>query len=509
MKGEIMKKRVFSLFLSAIIALSLLPASYAAEKFNVPASFSVSTESDNPMLKWAKVQGAVEYAVYRLNSDTGKYKEIGKTSALSYTDTKVKSSSARQYYVRAIDKKGKLSNKSSIKNTIAKASNIEKSDITNTSVTLSWQASKNAKKYVIEQRIGNGEYEAIKTTSKTTFTIKQLKSDTSYKFRIRPKSNIGKKTVYGERSAAVSVKTPALKGKLNIDFIDVGQGDSIFISLPNGKNALIDTGEGDETVRFLKSKGVKTIDYLIATHPHADHIGGMAAVINTFNVKSMYMTNAVHTTKTFENLLDAIEQKGLSINTVSAGLSLFDFGNVKAEFIAPNSESYSNLNNYSAVLLLSYNNNRFLFMGDAEREEEAKILSKSYDISADVIKIGHHGSSSSSSLAFINAVKPKYAVISCGAENLYGHPDLVTLAILSNTKILRTDLNGNIVFTSDGNKISYKTDKKDNSQTVYVTETGTKYHLSGCRYLSNSSISISLSEARTKYSPCSVCKPPN
>jgi fibronectin type 3 domain-containing protein len=202
-----LKKRIFSLLLSAVIALSLFSVSYAAETLNEPASFSVSTEKKNPVLKWSKVQGATGYVVYRLNSDTGKYDEIGKTAKLSYTDKKVKSSSACQYYVRAVDEKSKLGAKSDIKNTIAKTSNIEKSDITSTSVKLSWYASKNAKKYIIEKRTENGEYEAVKTTSKTTFTVKQLKAGTSYKFRIRPKSNIGKKTVYGERSAAVSVKT--------------------------------------------------------------------------------------------------------------------------------------------------------------------------------------------------------------------------------------------------------------------------------------------------------------
>jgi competence protein ComEC len=333
-----------------------------------------------------------------------------------------------------------------------------------------------------------------------------------------------------------------ISGTLTIAFLDVGQADSIYITLPNGGNMLIDAGNSADSNRIISyirdNNNSNTIDYVIATHPHADHIGGMGAVINTFEIKSVWMPDAIHTTRTFENLLDVIEANNLMIDTAKAGRILFDYGNLKAEFIAPIRSGYSNLNNYSAVILLTYNDHRFLFMGDAERESEEEILAGGLDISADVIKIGHHGSRTSSIRPFIQRVNPRYAVISCGSGNSYGHPSGETLAILADfeIKVLRTDESGTIVIKSDGIDITFDTFRTEiqprapnptvaptvptqveaeepaaNTQTqieVYVTRTGTRYHLDGCRHLSQSKIPISLEEARKTYGPCSVCRPP-
>ena len=341
----------------------------------------------------------------------------------------------------------------------------------------------------------------------------------------------------------VQAQYRSITGTLKIVYLDVGQGDSIYIGLPNGESMLIDAGESsasESIIQYIKDNNDKgSIDYLIASHPHSDHIGGMAAVINALEIKSVWMPAEIHNTKTFENLLDTIEENNLTIKNAKADKVLFDYGNLKAVFIAPNGSGYSNLNNYSAVILLTYNDRRFLFMGDAEEESEAEILAAVDDISADVLKVGHHGSSTSSAKAFIKAVSPKYAVISCGKGNSYGHPTNQTLAILAEfgIGIKRTDENGTIIFSCDGENISCTTflrteiqpctptavpsetsetstvketpaKTQEQSITVYVTKTGEKYHSDGCRYLSQSKIIIELEAAKQKYDPCSVCSPP-
>lgn len=343
--------------------------------------------------------------------------------------------------------------------------------------------------------------------------------------------------------AAAADMPQNITGTLEIAYLDVGQADSIYITLPNGETMLIDAGEasasGDiiKTINDNNSKGV--IDYVITTHPHEDHVGGMAAVIKAFKVKNLWMPNKIHTTKTFENLLDTIEEKDLSIHTAKAGKILFDYGNLKAAFIAPNGNEYDSLNDYSASILLTYNDRRFLFMGDAEAKSESEILASGVQITADVLKVGHHGSNTSSTKTFIQKVAPKYAIISCGKGNSYGHPTAKTLATLSEfgIDIKRTDESGTIICFCDGDKISFTsyqteiqpraptatqavsptaTPKPDvssvstqkQSVTVYATNTGKKYHADGCRYLSKSKIPMDLEIAKQKYGPCSVCHPP-
>ena len=336
-----------------------------------------------------------------------------------------------------------------------------------------------------------------------------------------------------------TTKTETLK----VHYIDVGQGDSIFIQLPNGQTSLIDGGPGSSSktvVNYLKKQKVKKIDYLIATHPHEDHIGGLTQVINTFDIGKVYMPDVTHTTKAFENLLLAIKNKGKKITVTKAGDVLVDEKNLKYEALAPNSDSYDNLNNYSIVLKLKYKNNAFLFMGDAEKPSEDEILNAGLDIKADVIKVGHHGSNSSSGGKFVTNVSPKHAVVSCGKGNSYGHPHKETINRFTGNKIklYRTDRDGTVVFTSDGEKITViklgaqqksnnnkgssskksapaKTKKKPpagstskKEATVYVTNTGSKYHRAGCRYLKKSKIPIKLSEAKNQgYTPCKVCNP--
>ena len=257
---------------------------------------------------------------------------------------------------------------------------------------------------------------------------------------------------------------------LRVNYIDVGQGDSIFIELPNKETMLIDAGEAyevDKVINYLNNLGIKTIDYVVGTHPHTDHIGGLESVINTFDIGSIYMPNAISTSKTYEDLLTTISNKNLKVKTAKSGVVVLNEDNLKLEFIAPNSDNYSNLNNYSAVLKLTYLDNTFLFMGDAEVLSEDEITS---EVKADVIKVGHHGSDSSSSVEFVKKVNPEYAIIMVGEGNSYNHPyqSIINRYLSMNTKVLRTDLDGNIICDSDGVDVSCKGDKESSSDSSLV-----------------------------------------
>lgn len=248
------------------------------------------------------------------------------------------------------------------------------------------------------------------------------------------------------------------KGMLNVHFLDVGQGDSIFIELPDEKTMLIDAGEnyhGEGIKNYIGDCGYSKIDYLVATHPHADHIGSMAYIVRNMDIGSVYMPKAAANTKTYENLLESISDKGLKITSAKAGLTIAEEGDYTINVVAPVTIDEDNLNNSSAVIKLTYKDNTFLFTGDAEKKELETINS---DISADVLKVGHHGSTTSTTEEFLDEVKPSYAVISAGEDNSYGHPHRETLDLLEefNCKIYRTDIDKTVVFSTDGKTISVK-----------------------------------------------------
>lgn len=243
--------------------------------------------------------------------------------------------------------------------------------------------------------------------------------------------------------------------ELAVHFLDVGQGDSILIQFPNDSVMLIDAGpdrSGAPVISYLKQQGIKKIDYLVATHPHADHIGGMAAVIKEFDISKVYMPKVTHTTKTFEDMLLSIRKKGLKITPARAGLNIIEQDGLQATFTAPCSSGYDGLNNYSAVVKIRYGSTSFLLTGDAEDLSEKEMLASGADLQADVLKVGHHGSSSSTTPAFLKSVSPEYAVILVGAANDYGHPHQETLDNLADAGVMvhRTDQEGTIIFVSDG-----------------------------------------------------------
>ncbi|MFL6496472.1 MAG: MBL fold metallo-hydrolase [Nitrososphaera sp.] len=250
---------------------------------------------------------------------------------------------------------------------------------------------------------------------------------------------------------------------LTMSFIDVGQGDSILVILPNTKTLLIDGGErqsSDKVLSTLREHGLSYIDVIVATHPHADHIGGLIDIINTVNVGQVLDSGQVHTTQTFEDLLDAIYNKQIPLRSVSEGESINLDPTVKIDILNPpanipdGANNEAEFNHNSVVLKVTYGNFSALLTGDMEERSEAGLVSKNATIlDADILKAGHHGSRTSSSLAFLNAVTPEVVIISLGAGNTYGHPHQEALDRISASgaeHLLRTDIDGTITLTSDG-----------------------------------------------------------
>ncbi len=251
---------------------------------------------------------------------------------------------------------------------------------------------------------------------------------------------------------------------LKVHFIDVGQGDAVFIQLPDGRNMLVDAGARDSesaVMDYLRGVGVKKIDFIVGTHPHEDHIGSLDDVIKYFEIGEVIMPEATTNTRVFCKLLQTIKDRGLAIKKARAGVSIFEEGGLSATLLAPQKNEYESLNNFSAVILLRYQDIAFLLPGDAEAESEKEILSAGHNVQAQVLKISHHGSNSSTTLKFLQAVNPVYAVISVGAGNDYNHPHPLILDRLAKSGIitLRTDQQGTIVFETDGKVVNYSTSR--------------------------------------------------
>ena len=236
--------------------------------------------------------------------------------------------------------------------------------------------------------------------------------------------------------------------------MDVGQGDSILIQV-NNKNLLIDSGPKDSKnnlLSYLTKLDINTLDYVIATHPHEDHIGNMATILNKYKVKNFLSPKIDQSSKTYEKMLNSLKKYNLKINVLKSDSALIDLGdNTSIKIYSPIMDKYDNINNYSPVFRITYGASSFLFTGDAEIAVEKKILSSYEDIKADVLKLGHHGSSSSSSKEFISKVNPSIAVISAGKDNSFGHPHKESLKTLKDNNIpyYRTDLKGSIIIMGD------------------------------------------------------------
>jgi competence protein ComEC len=345
----------------------------------------------------------------------------------------------------------------------------------------------------------------------------------------------------------ISVATVTANENLTVHFVDVSQGDSILLQF-QGKNVLIDGGieeMGPRVESYLRDNGVSNLTLLVATHPHEDHIGGMITILNDIPVKQILDSGQTHTAPSFETYLKLIDQKNIRFDTAQKGQTINLDPNIEIEVLSPPATLFSDdLNQNSIVLKVTCNKVSFLLMGYAGFEAENSLLFKSgYDLKSDILKVAHHGSSSASSPAFLSAVKPAISIIEVGAGNDYGHLTKKTLSALQSTgsKVYRTDLDGNIVVTTDGQSYSISTEKQPKRTVGRVRQTtaasfagsvapvaaisavaaqfvgssrSDKYHYPGCPWAQkiNPGNLISFSgpqDARTHgYVPCGVCHPP-
>ncbi len=311
-----------------------------------------------------------------------------------------------------------------------------------------------------------------------------------------------------------------------VHFIDVGQADCALI-ISDGDSMLIDGGNvGDSSlvVSYLLSAGIEELDYVICTHAHEDHVGGLSGPLNKFTVTQAVFTPATGAdTKCYRNFVDAVYRQKLEITVPSTGYS-FDFGDGTVTFVGPVTEDYKDINNTSLVTKISFGETSFLFTGDAERESETDILETGADLSATVLKVGHHGSENSTTYPFLREIMPEIAVISVGADNDYGHPTEAALSRLrdADVTVYRTDMQGHVIITGDGSNYEVKTEKISNeptnsteppaTATVYIGNKNSQiFHSPDCSSLPKEENRIyfdSRSDALSaQYTPCSRCKP--
>ncbi len=253
----------------------------------------------------------------------------------------------------------------------------------------------------------------------------------------------------GSDKAAVAVET-------TVHFIDVGQGDCTLV-YSDGEAMLIDAGEKDcglIVADYLDSLGITKLKFVVGTHPHSDHIGGLSYIVENYDVETVILPKVpddmTPTTQTYEDLLEAVSAKGLKLH--AARDEVMELGTSSIEFFEPVGD-YSDLNDYSVCIKVIHGENSFLITGDTEEEAEENLVKRARNsLEAKVLKLGHHGSKTASSVTLLDAVNPRYAVISCGSGNKYGHPNEETLERVEKYAdyIFRTDIQGTIIFESDG-----------------------------------------------------------
>lgn len=362
----------------------------------------------------------------------------------------------------------------------------------------------------------------------------------------------GTSAEFFESGSQISGKTEQSDSGMEVHFIDVGQGDATLIKA--GDHAMLidagDNSEGTAVQSYLNSQGIEKLDYVIGTHPDADHIGGLDVVVYKFDCKKIFMPGVTSDTKTYDDVMQALKSKNQKAQAPKPG-ETYTLGDASFTVISPVKGYGDETNNWSIGMVLQYGENRFLFTGDAEKEAEEDMLAKGEDISADVYKASHHGSKTGSCDDFLDKVHPSYAVISCGEGNKYGHPSAQTLTNFRSRgiKTFRTDNQGTIVAYSDGKNITWNAspdttwtpgepkgsssnwnssskniskgksgDSSKNTsktQVSYVINEDTgKFHLPSCRFVKqmNEENRITSSKSRNTlikegYEACKVCEP--
>ena len=323
--------------------------------------------------------------------------------------------------------------------------------------------------------------------------------------------------------------TPTIEGShFEIHYIDVGQADAALV-ICDGNYMLIDGGNPEDSsliYSYLTKQNVKKIHTIVCSHAHEDHVGGLPAAVHNFEFENVYAPERENDIDAYNSFKNKVIEKGITIKNPKPGDS-FDFGSSTVEFYGPVYDT-TDLNNTSIVLKITYGETSFMFTGDAEREEEQDILSQNFDLSATVLKVGHHGASTSTSYPFLREIMPKYAVISVGSKNSYGHPTEETLSRLRDADVLvyRTDLQGDIIAKSDGKNVTFTTQKNEqpiitvpsennqdsSNQGSYIgNKKSKKFHYPTCYSLPaehNQVILNSREEAINQgFSSCGNCRP--
>lgn len=321
--------------------------------------------------------------------------------------------------------------------------------------------------------------------------------------------------------------TPPEGSSFAVHFVDVGQADAALI-LCDGQAMLIDGGNAEDSnllYTYLKKQNVSHLTYVVGTHAHEDHIGGIAGALNYATAGKVYSPVTDYDTKAFQNFKKAAQNRGCDLTVPKVG-EAFSLGSANCEVLAVNTES--DTNNSSIVLRITYGEVSFLFTADAEREVEQVLLDRDAKLSSTVLKVGHHGSDSSTSYAFLREVSPAYAIISVGKDSTYGHPTEEVLSRLrdADVKTFRTDLQGDVICTSDGKTVTFTTDKNpdgdvfaplggNSTQKQYVLNTNSKkFHDPTCDSAGEISQKNRKDYTGTRddlltqgYSPCGICNP--
>lgn len=318
---------------------------------------------------------------------------------------------------------------------------------------------------------------------------------------------------------------PQTGGGLEVHFIDVGQADAALVAC-DGRYMLIDGGNAEDSdliYSYLERRGVRHLDLMVASHAHEDHIGGLSGALNCATVDTALCPVTEYNSKVFQNLVKYLEAQGKALTVPEPG-DRFNLGSARVEILGP-VEEYDETNDTSIVLRIDYGDTSFLFTGDMEKGAEADLIESGANLRATVLKAGHHGSDTSSGYQFLREVMPRYAVISVGEGNKYGHPSDEVLSRLrdAGTEVYRTDMQGHIIASSDGRSVTFRTEKEADTATnptgnstvrTYIGNAGTrKFHLPDCASAKNVQednrvvFYTRLQAVLEGYEPCGRCKP--